>query len=78
MERKKKMLICEECGKVLGKTGNNQKMYSCCLPCGRKYEETVSIVLEERLFGKVSDDKELSRLEWLKNSNPDDGSWKGR
>ena len=44
------MLICSECGKIIGKTGNSKKMYSCCLSCGKDYEE------RQRLEGQVPDD----------------------
>ena len=33
------MLICRECGKIIGEIGNGKKMYSCCLSCGKDYEK---------------------------------------
>ena len=44
------MLICSECGKIIGEIGNGKKMYSCCLSCGKDYEE------RQRLEGQVPDD----------------------
>ena len=46
------MLICRECGKIIGEIGNGKKMYSCCLSCGKDYEE------RQRLEGQVPDDEE--------------------
>ena len=66
------MLMCKVCNRTIANAGNPKILYSTCIDCGHKYEK------EERLLGQVSDDKELSELESLENSNPDDGSWKGR
>ena len=45
------MLICSECGKIIGEIGNGKKMYSCCLSCGKDYED------RQRLEGQVPDDE---------------------